>query len=53
MGFGPRTAYQVKGFEFKQIHFDDYGKTHFNKRKTNTSSSILIDCATTKNPLCQ
>jgi RHS repeat-associated protein len=58
MGFGPRTAYQGKGFEFKQIHFNNFGRTHFNVFTTSPFSKFFmprsfnrrVDKATIKNP---
>lgn len=50
MGFGPRTAYQGKGFEFKQIHFNNFGRTHFQSKTAKKVSNKRVDKATIKNP---
>jgi hypothetical protein len=50
IGFGPRTAYQGQGFVFKQIHFDNIGRTHFQGKAAKRVSKKRVDGATIDNP---
>jgi hypothetical protein len=50
MGLGPQVAYLGQGFEFKQAHFNNYGKTHFQKRATRSVSKKRVDPFTIKKP---
>jgi len=57
MGLGPQSIKKGEGFEFKQIHFDNYGKGFVrnpqNGIPTGTNvSNKLVDCASRTNPLC-
>lgn len=51
MGLGPQKAYQGQGFEFKQAHFDNYGKTYFQKETIkNSFSNKRVDPYTIEKP---